>query len=134
MTRKTQSPSRQITLGGNSYTLQMGFRATAAMEDHYDAPIAEIGKKFEPNPETGLPTFRVKDAQVLLWAALLKHHPDLTQDDVLDLLEAELDERGSLDEVMTETFTAWGAGVPTPQEVGEEAAENPKSPAEVPSE
>lgn len=149
-------PSRAIKLGGRDLTIRFGMKAVARLEEAYDDTIARVAKRFQPkavrDPETneivlvpqtddkGEPVpggrlvpkmetpMRVSDVQKVLWAGFAEHHPEITQDGVIDLLEAELAEAGNLDNALTETMKAWSASGDEEAAPGK-GGENPPPPS-----
>lgn len=130
-------PTRVIRLGDRDLTVRFGMRAVARLEEAYDDTIAKVAARFQPkavrDPETneivmvpqtddkGEPVpggrmvpkmetpMRVGDVQKVLWAGLAEHHPEITQDGVIDLMEAELAKAGNLDNALSQTMKAWAA-------------------------
>lgn len=130
-------PTRQVTLGDRDLTITFNMKAVARLEDVYDAPVKRVAKRFVPKPvfddvtdepvmvpavdekgakivperlvQATAPEVRIADLQRILWAALAEHHPTITLDQVLDLLEAEMAKAGVLDGAVSAAFSAWSS-------------------------
>lgn len=84
--------------GGEVYTAVFGFKAMRAAEDHYDMPLMEAIRQALPQVgardmkdkaamlEAGA-KMRFSDFGKLFSFALLKHHPQLTEDDIDDICD-----------------------------------------------
>lgn len=84
--------------GGEKYTAVFNFRAMKEVERHYDKPfflaiqaaVPTVSAEDAGDPaklQAAMLRLRLTDVGVLLRCALLKHHPDLTEDDVDDLID-----------------------------------------------
>jgi hypothetical protein len=84
--------------GGDKFTAVFGFRAMKEVEAHYDKPFFHAIQSAMPNvrPEDmedkakiaeASTSIRITDIGVIFRAALLKHHPSLTEDDIDDLID-----------------------------------------------
>src|SRR4051812_9393367 len=97
-------PERDLKIGDKSFKLVFSFRAIAALEEAYDLPIKKIAARMQSAEDV-----RIVDLRNLLWAAMREHHPDMTLDDVFDVLNGFLTEQGDLGEIMNTTFAAFNA-------------------------
>jgi len=130
-------PTRQVSLGGRDLTITFNMKAVARLEDIYDLPVKRIAKRFLPKPvfddvtdapvmvpavddkgvqveplrmvQAMAPEVRVTDLQRILWASLAEHHPAITLDQTLDLLQSEMESKGVLDGAISATFDAWSS-------------------------
>ncbi|CAN5480752.1 hypothetical protein BH10PSE7_BH10PSE7_15500 [soil metagenome] len=111
------SPDRQIEVSGRSYTLRYSLKAMAALQDHYGlASIDEVAQHLSDANRMG-----VNDIVALIWAGLRTHHPEVTQEQTLDLV----DELGVAE--MTSTIRdAFGAALPRVGAAGEGTARPPQ--------
>lgn len=84
--------------GGKKYTMLFGFRAMKAVEMRYDLPFFEALQRAMPSlsvEDANDPakvaaagaSIRISDVGTLFGAALLKHHPKLTDDAIEDLID-----------------------------------------------
>ena len=75
-------PGREVALvaGDATYTLYAGNRALRLMERETGQPLMELVDRFE-QVEISLVT-------TILWALLQRHHPELSIDDVDDVIDA----------------------------------------------
>lgn len=84
--------------GGGKYTAVFGFRAMKQVETHFDLPFIQAIIKAMPTATLGdlddqekvhaaAANLRFTDLGILFAAALVKHHPDLTEDDIDDLID-----------------------------------------------
>lgn len=92
---------RQFTLGGETYTLRFSVRAMGALQDHFGLKsLNQVGERLQQlGADLG-----VEDLAAVLWAGLRSHHPEISKDDALGLLDdAGLD---GLDSVVGEAFAA----------------------------
>lgn len=67
---------------GKTYTLRYNHRALVKMETALNKGLMQIMTEMS-KPET----LRLGTTAVLLWAGLQKHHPQITQDQAVDLLD-----------------------------------------------
>lgn len=83
---------------GEKYTAVFGFKAMKAVEAHYEQPFMRAIQSAMPNvrPEDAgdkakiaeaSADIRLTDVGKLFQFALLKHHPDLTESEVDDLID-----------------------------------------------
>jgi hypothetical protein len=99
---KRASPDVQIEAGGQPYTLRFSAKALAAMQDHWGLKnLDEVGTKLG-SLETGEAT--LADYTAILWSALRTHHPEVTIDGALDLLD-EMGIDGFMD-ALSDTLSA----------------------------
>lgn len=74
-----------IEIGGRIYTLVIGVNEMVALEEHFsrngkDVVFGDILKRVNAGS--------MKHQRAFIWASLLRHHPDLTVEQVGDLIEA----------------------------------------------
>lgn len=86
-------------------TVVFDFSAIAALEDLYDMPLKDIGERFKDTT-----SLRIRDVQRMIFAGLRTHHPEITFDATLVLLNEAVGAGVSVGEVMTDTFSAFDAG------------------------
>lgn len=83
---------------GKTYTAFFGFRAMKSVETHYDLPFFQALQKAMPSlrPEdaddaekvaAAGASIRMTEIGRLFQFALLKHHPDITEDDIEDMID-----------------------------------------------
>jgi hypothetical protein len=73
------SPSQQIIIQGQGYTLKYSVMAYAALQDYFKlASIDEVVQRL--NTPSGL---GMMDIVAMFWAGLRSHHRDVTLDDAL---------------------------------------------------
>lgn len=105
--------------GGKKFTAVFGFRAMKATEVHYDLPFFRAIQSAMPqvSPEhagdkakiaEAAADIRLGDVGRLFQFALLKHHPDMTETEVEDLIDEIGLEKAS--EVIGEALSASLAG------------------------
>lgn len=74
---------KQVTFGDKTFTVRFSVKAMAAMQDHFGlTSITEVGARLSDFNALG-----IDDLIGVLWAALRTHHPDVTKDMVLDLMD-----------------------------------------------
>ena len=88
---KPQSPDKPITVGGRPLTIRFSLRAMLALRDKWGYEDDEPGT---PNARTGdqkvlerLDNLGMKDFVTVLWAATRTHHPDLTEETLIDMMD-----------------------------------------------
>lgn len=117
---RPQVADRQISIGGRSFTLRFSVRAMAGLQDHWQLPsFKAVGARMASLGDD----LAVDDLVGILWAALRTHHPDLTQADVLDLV----DEAG-MDGLVEAMSAALGASLPDAGGGDGAASANPPKP------
>lgn len=82
---------------GKKYTAVFGFRAMKAVETHYDLPFFQAIRSAMPAVDAdetdkakilaAAASVRFSDLGVLFGFSLLKHHPDLTETAIEDLVD-----------------------------------------------
>lgn len=114
---------------GKTYTAVFGFRAMKAVETHFDLPFFQALQQAMPalKPEDANDPVKVAQAGasvsvtsigVLFECALAKHHPDLAEDEIEDMIdELGLERVGS---ILGETVAA-----ALVKEDGQDGAGNP---------
>lgn len=81
--QRPASAAQFITIGENTYTLTFSVVAMAALQDHYGLKsLTEVGEKLREMKNATL-----EDMVVMFWAALRRHHPDLTLQDAWALAD-----------------------------------------------
>ena len=81
--RKPASQDRQVEVGDETYTLRFSIRAMAALQDHYGlSSLDAVGEKLQDQENLS-----VNDMVAVLWAGLRTHHPELTMDDAMGILD-----------------------------------------------
>lgn len=107
---------RQLEAGGRVYTLRFSVRAMAALQDHYGvASFNDVAERLQNVAAIG-----AGDLVAIVWAGLRTHHPEVTKDEVLGILD-EIGPAG----VLAVTGEAFAAAAP-PDGVG--AAETDTDP------
>lgn len=86
------NPERQISIAGKSYTLKYSARAWAALQDHFGlSSLKAVQARLADQDQFG-----VGDMVAVLWAGLRTHHREVSQDDVLEMIDAMgLEEAGN---------------------------------------
>ena len=79
MANRTQGEASLDIEGVGSFTLALPFGSRAAAEEKSGLPFHEIGERAQRGFHSAIATS--------VWAALLKHHPDMTMEAVEDLLD-----------------------------------------------
>jgi hypothetical protein len=78
------SIDQQLVVGDRSYTLRFSVRAMAALQDHFGLnSLTAVGQKLQESAND----LSVKDMTALLWAGLRTHHPEVTMDQALGILD-----------------------------------------------
>jgi hypothetical protein len=70
-----------IAIGDKTYTLRLGFDCLATIEEKTGAPIEQTFRDLSDNAKP-----RLRLMRLVFWAALLEHHPDLTEKQAGDLI------------------------------------------------
>lgn len=84
---KPASPDRPLVIGGQTFTIRFSLRAIMALQDRWGLATEE-----EVQARLGNPKDKVRDFVDILWASLRTHHPEITPEQVLDMVdEAGLD-------------------------------------------
>jgi hypothetical protein len=85
--------------GGKTYTAFFGFRAMKTIEQHYDLPFFQALQRAMPSLSAedagdaakvaaAGASIRLSDVGKLFEVSLLKHHPDVTEEEVEELIDA----------------------------------------------
>lgn len=82
--RKPASPDKQITIGGKSLTLRFSARAVMALQDLWGLETEE-----EVMARLAKPKSKIGDFVDVLWASFRTHHPELSREEVLEMIDAE---------------------------------------------
>ncbi len=78
-------PEKQITLGGRVFRLRYSLRAFAALQAHFGTEsLVETVARV-----TDISKLDTLDMAVMFWSGCLSHHPDLTPEEVIALIDAE---------------------------------------------
>lgn len=89
---------------GTDFTLVFDFSAIATLEDLYDCPLKDLGEKFKDTS-----SLRIRDVQRMLYAGLRTHHPEVTLERTLAILNEAVGAGTSVGELLSETFAAFDA-------------------------
>lgn len=100
MTTNPHKGDVSFEVEGKTYTLRYNHRALVKMEVALNKGLMQVMTEMS-KPET----LRLGTTAVLLWAGLQKHHPQLTQDQAIDLLD-EID--GGVPTIITVIDQAFG--------------------------
>lgn len=103
---------RKIKLAGRDFTLRFDFKALGVLEELYDKSASEIIAGFTKPGPNGKPVanLRIKDLQRVIYAGLTAHHPEVTVDGVIDLMDATLEQGGTMDGMLGSALAAFEAG------------------------
>lgn len=89
---KEQSPDQPIKVGGKSLVLRFSLRAMLALRDRWkyqdDEPGTEGARTADQKVIDRLSDPGFEDFVTILWAATRSHHPELTEEELLDALDA----------------------------------------------
>lgn len=81
--QKPTLADRQITVGGQTYTLRFSIRALACLQEHYGLEsIDAVGHRLADTEKFG-----VEDLIAIVWAGLRTHHREVDKEQVLDMLD-----------------------------------------------
>lgn len=80
---KPASPDRQITIGERNLTIRFSLRAVLALQDLWKLENEEAVHARLKKPEN-----QISDFVDIIWASTRSHHPELTRDEIMDLLDA----------------------------------------------
>jgi hypothetical protein len=88
---KAQSPDQPAKIGGKSLTLRFSLRAMLALKDKWkyvdDEPGSKNARTADQKVIDRLTNPGFEDFVTILWAATRTHHPELTEEELLDLLD-----------------------------------------------
>lgn len=77
---------------GKNFVLRFGFRATSRLKDHWgfrtDEPGTQPRRTGDDKLMERLNFLEIEDVPILLWACLRSNHPDLTVEDVEEMVDA----------------------------------------------
>ena len=108
-------PDRQVTIGGKAFTLRFSLKAIAALQEIFGTvSLSETVARLSDFKSHG-----ALDWVGIFWAGCISHHPDLTIQDVMTLL----DENG-IDAAIEPLTTAFTASLPST----DDAPANPQTP------
>jgi len=83
--RLALAADRQISVGEKSYTLRFSVRAMAALQEHFGLHnLNDTAAKVYGLAKSGA---SLDDLVALLWAGLRTHHPAMSKQNVLDLVD-----------------------------------------------
>lgn len=83
---------REIEIGQKRYTAVMDLEAMCRLEDHWTQQYDGKETTFAEVMEKGM-RGSIKHARSILWASLLRHHPDVTLADVSGITFLELQQQ-----------------------------------------
>lgn len=70
---------RPLTLAGQTFTIRVGVKAWLALQDKWDLD--------EEAARNRVKTGKLRDLPAIIWAVLRSHHPQVSEEDVLTLLD-----------------------------------------------
>lgn len=115
MTKQTQDSV--ITLGGQNFTIRFSIKATLFLQEHW-------GLENERQVQARMASATMQDFIDIVWAGLQRHHPELTRDQVVDLLDDSGTE--GLQTAVSDLMGASAAPAPkSPPEEGQGTTPNP---------
>ena len=119
---KASIVERKIKLAGRDFTLRFDFRALGALEELYDKSAAEIIAGFTKTGPNGKPVanLRIMDLQRVIYAGRRAHHPEVTVDGVIDLMDETLQSGGTMDSMLGSALAAFEAGQDTGDDAGDD--------------
>lgn len=93
------SADKQVTFGDRTITLRYAIKSMAALQDHWGlTSFQEVGAKMGSLERQ----MSADDMVAIVWAGTRTHHPELSKDEVLDLVDSVgMDE---LQDVLTKAF------------------------------
>lgn len=115
-----QDESKGVT--NDEFRVVFDFSAVATLEDMYDCPLADLGEKFQD-----VRKLKVRDIQRIIYAGTRTHHPDLTEAEVLNVLNRAVGTGLPLATIIAESFEAFDASA-GPDDMGEQPGETTGSP------
>lgn len=116
---KFASADIQFSLDGQPRTLRFSAKALAALQDHWQIEDLDAVARKLGEIEGG--KLGIHDAAAMLWAGLRTHHPDVTLDEALDLLDGM--GLANFETLLSSAITAASSGG------GDSAPANPPKPA-----
>ncbi|MEG1028598.1 MAG: hypothetical protein RSE34_00780 [Brevundimonas sp.] len=78
MTKQTQDSV--ITLGGQNYTIRFSIKATLFLQEQW-------GLENEREVQARMAKATMQDFIDIVWAGMQRHHPELTRDQIVDILD-----------------------------------------------
>jgi hypothetical protein len=120
--RKPSSRSSSIQINGVTFQLKFNYDALASLEDLYDMSIQEVGDLLSKRKP------RLRDVQRILYAGLRDNHAEITYEGVAMLLNEAIDAGVSMNEIMTDTFSAMNNAQPDKNE-DDKAGDEERPPA-----
>ena len=106
----------------DEFRVVFDFSAVATLEDMYDCPLADLGEKFRD-----VRKLKVRDIQRIIYAGTRTHHPDLTEAEVLNVLNRAVSTGLPLATIIAESFEAFDATA-GPDDMGDPPGETTGSP------
>lgn len=109
---KSASADRTVVIDGVAYTLRFSFQAQLALQEYWGlASLDQLPGKF-----ANLKSLQGDDLVAIFWAGLRRHHPEVSKEKVVTLL----DDLG-LDNIALELGFAYAGAMPMPDETTEGA-------------
>lgn len=99
--------ARTFQAGDETYTLQFSVNGLCALEDATGMGIMEFIERFQPD-HSGQSQVTMQAARTLFWAGLQQHHPDLSLQQVGDLM----DRAGGFEAAINLVTEAFESGMP----------------------
>jgi hypothetical protein len=112
MAKINQSQDRQFTVGDTTLVLRFSVKALLHIKDLWQL---ELDEQIEERLSRG----QMKDITEFLWAASLKHHPEMTYDQILEVLD---DAGGPLIKDMVMSLFQASSPPPNPEGEAEKTA------------
>jgi len=114
---------RQITLDGVTYSLRYSVKATIALQEAWGAESIQAAEGRLAEAMKPGAAVDIADFVTIIWAGMRTHHPEMTPEQVLDLL----DDGGleGLERNMREAVEAGSAPAPDPHPGHGRAARRP---------
>jgi len=111
-----RAADRQIVALGRSWTLRFSLKALGALQEHF-------GLETLDGLQAAMARLSAADVAAILWAGLRSHHPEVTQQQALDMA----DEIG-LDAALEVIGAGFSASMPAGGDKAGEGGENPRTP------
>lgn len=94
MAKPSQAPESidvQALIGGRALVLRFSLRAVSALKDHWgltsDDPEENGAKGGDEKVNERVQRLQTEDCPTMIWAFCRKHHPELTLEEVYDLVD-----------------------------------------------
>lgn len=88
-----------VELGGKTRNLKFGYNALCALEGALGIPISDIGKKLVGSVD-------LRTVRGLVWAGLIHESPEMTLDEVGNMLNDDLARLGEVSTKVGDAFAA----------------------------